>query len=185
AIHGSGTDAIHGSGTDAIHGSGTDAIHGSGTDAIHGSVQPGQLLAGPVQSIDRENGTFVSIGQTVVFAGQDLGTLRVGDFVSVSGSISGAGRIDATEVLVSPETYVSGSTIVFVTGIPSSIDFSLGTVRIGELTVDYTPSLSGARFDGIGAAITVIGIQPALGGSMLGDRVIDKTSLFLGDEFLR
>jgi hypothetical protein len=68
-----------------------------------------------------------------------------------------------------------------VTGIPSSIDYRFGTAKIGELTVDYTPSLGGSGFDGIGAAITVIGTQPALGGSMLGDRVIDKTDLFLRD----
>ena len=183
AIHGSGIDAIYGSGTDAIHGSGTDAIHGSGTDAIHGSGI--ELLAGPVQSIDRRNGTFVSIGQTVALAGADLAALQVGDFVTVNGVLAGAGLINATEVLVSPETYVPGSTEVFVTGIPSSIDLRFGTARIGELTVDYTSSLGGSRFDGIGAAITVIGTQPALGGAMLGERVIDKTSLFLGDKSLR
>ena len=96
--------------------------------------------------------------------------------------MSGAGWIEATEVFVSPETYVPGATEVFVTGIPSSINYRLGTARIGELTVDYTPSLGGSRFGGIGAAITVIGTQPALGGTMLGDRVIDMTDLFLRDK---
>jgi hypothetical protein len=77
--------------------------------------------------------------------------------------------------------YVPGATEVFVTGIPSSVDFGRGTARIGELEIDYTPSLGGRRFGGIGAAITVIGTQPALGGSMLGHRVIDQTGLFLRD----
>jgi len=76
---------------------------------------------------------------------------------------------------------VPGSTPVFVTGIPSSIDYRFGTAQIGELTVDYTPSLGDSGFDGIAAAITVIGTQPALGGAMLGERVIDKTNLFLRD----
>jgi hypothetical protein len=55
----------------------------------------------------------------------------------------------------------------------------LGTAMIGNLEVDYTPSLGGSGFEGIGAAITVIGTQPALGGIVIGDRVLDKTELFL------
>ena len=127
------------------------------------------------------NGTFVSIGQTVTFSGDGIGSLRIGDFVTVNGTLSGAGSIDASDVFVSPETYIPGATEVFVTGIPSSINYSLGTARIGDLTVDYTPSLGGPESGGMGAAITVIGTQPALGGTMLGIRVIDMTDIFLGD----
>jgi hypothetical protein len=139
------------------------------------------MLAGPIQSIDHESGTFVSIGQTVVFSDVNFSSLRVGDFVTVEGSISGAGSINATAVSVSPDAYVPGATRVFVTGIPSAFNPGVGTVRIGALTVNYTSSLGGSGFGGIGAAITVIGTQPALGGTMLGDRVIDKTDLFLRD----
>jgi hypothetical protein len=180
AIHGSGAEAIHGSGGAAIHGSGAEAI-GSGAEAIHGSGSHALLLSGPIQQIDFADGTFVSVGQTVSFGGDGFAVLRVGDFVDVYGSISGAGTIDASEVGISGDFYVPGATEVFVTGIPSSIDFLSGTARIGSLTIDYTPSLGGSEFGGIGAAITVIGTQPAHGGAMLGDRVIDMTNLFLGD----
>ena len=61
------------------------------------------------------------------------------------------------------------------------MDFGRGTALIGALNVDYTPSLGGSDFEGIGAAITVIGTQPALGGMMVGDRVLDRTELFLRD----
>ena len=142
------------------------------------------LLAGPIQSIDYESSTFVSIGQTVTVSDAGIGRLQVGDFVVVSGTIAGAGLIDATGVQVLPDAYVAGSTEIYVTGIPSSIDTNVGTTQIGELTVDYTPSLSGSGFGGIGAAITVIGTQPTLGGSMLGDRVIDRTNLFLRGKVL-
>jgi hypothetical protein len=138
------------------------------------------MLAGPIHSIDFSNGSFVSMGQTVL-VGDGVSALQVGSFVTVSGVISGAGLITATEVAISPKGYVPGATEVFVTGIPSSVDVLRGTARIGELTVDYTPSLGGSGFGGIGAAITVVGTQPALGGTMLGDRVIDMTDLFLGD----
>ena len=179
AIHGSGAEAIHGSGAEAIHGSGAEAIHGSGVDAIHGSGEP--MLAGPVQSIDLQGGSFVAVGQRVSFQREGLGGLQVGGFVTVYGSIAGAGRIDATGFDISSETYVPGATEVFVTGIPSSVDFARGTALIGELEVDYTPSLGGSGFGGIGAAITVIGTQPSFGGAMLGDSVIDRTELFLRD----
>ena len=139
------------------------------------------LLSGPVESIDWRDGSFTSVGQTVTYAGERFGSLRVGDFVVVSGSIAGAGLINADHLEVSGEPYIPGATEVFVTGIPSSIDYGLGTARIGALTVDYTPSLGGAGFGGIGAAISVIGIQPSRGGVMLSDRVFDKTDLFLRD----
>ena len=105
--------------------------------------------------------------------------LRVGDYVVVRGYLAGSGQISASAVALQPNSYVPGSSEVFVTGIPSAVDYSRGTARIGDLTVDYTPSLGGARFQGIGAAITVIGIQPANQGVMLSEQVIDQTALFL------
>jgi hypothetical protein len=107
--------------------------------------------------------------------------LRLGDYVMVRGQISGAGTIDAEAVIRTNHRYIAGASEVFVTGIPTSVDFSRGTVLIGGLKVDYTSSLGGSDFEGIGAAITVIGTQPALGGQMIGSRVLNKTELFLGD----
>jgi hypothetical protein len=178
AISGGSVDAISGGSAAAISGGSVDAISGGSAAAISGGTP---LLAGPVDSIDWRDGSFTSVGQTVTFAGERFGSLRVGDFVTVSGSIAGAGIISADYVEVSGEPYVPGATEVFVTGVPSSVDYGLGTARIGNLTVDYTPSLGGAGFGGIGAAVSVIGIQPARGGIMLSDRVFDKTDLFLRD----
>ena len=108
-----------------------------------------------------------------------LSRLRLGDYVMVSGQISGAGTINADTVFRTRHRYIPGASEVFVTGIPTSVDFGEGSALIGGLTVDYTPSLGGSDFEGIGAAITVIGTQPALGGMMIGDRVLDRTELFL------
>jgi hypothetical protein len=179
AIDSSSRQAIDSSSAFAIDSSSALAIDSSSAFAIDSSSSP--LLAGPVDSIDWRDGSFTSVGQTVTFAGERFGSLRVGDFVTVSGSIAGAGIISADYVEVSGEPYVPGATEVFVTGVPSSVDYGLGTARIGNLTVDYTPSLGGAGFGGIGAAVSVIGIQPARGGIMLSDRVFDKTDLFLRD----
>ena len=89
------------------------------------------------------------------------------------------GWIDAQSIGTSLDSYVPGASEVFVTGIPSSVDYRTGRAKIGNLTVDYTSSLGSGRFQGIGAAVTVIGIQPASGGVMLSDRVFDKSDLFL------
>jgi hypothetical protein len=111
--------------------------------------------------------------------GNLFGGLQLGDYVMVSGRVSGAGTIEAEAVIHTGLRYVPGASEVFVTGIPSTVDSRFGTAMIGELRVDYTPSLGSSGFEGIGAAITVIGTQPAHGGVMIGDRVLDKTELFL------
>ena len=139
------------------------------------------MLIGPVESVNATEGTLTAVGQTVTFASEALLDIQAGDYVTVYGSIAGAGRLDATAIEVSPAMYIPGKSEVYVTGIPSSVDYSLGTVRIGDLDVDYTPSLGGNTFGGVGAAVTVIGTQPALGGTVLGGSVIDRTELFLRD----
>ena len=98
------------------------------------------------------------------------------------GYLAGAGQIDATGVDISAGMYIPGASEVYVTGIPSSIDYAVGSMRIGELNIDYTPSLGANDQGGMGAAITVYGTQPALGGTMLGETLIDKTEMFLGKE---
>jgi hypothetical protein len=121
------------------------------------------------------------MGQEVSAPSAILIRLSVGDFVTVEGRISGAGTIDATAVNQTGELYAAGATEVFVVGIPTSVDSKLGVAKIGGLEVDYTQSIGTSGFKGIGAAIAVIGTQPALGGKMISSQVLDKTELFLRD----
>jgi len=121
------------------------------------------------------------MGQEVSAPAAILTRLSVGDFVTVEGRISGAGTIDATAVNRTGELYAAGATEVFVVGIPTSVDSRLGVATIGGLEVDYTQSMGSSEFKGIGAAIAVIGTQPALGGKMISSQVLDKTELFLRD----
>ena len=178
AIHGSGAEAIHGSGAEAIHGSGIYAIDGSGAEALRVSNTENFVLFGPVTSIDINAGVFKSLGQTVIGRFDTLRDINVGDLVAVHGSIKSAGWIDAKRLIVSPDQYVPGASEIFVTGIPSYVDYATGQARIGGLTIDYTPSLGADQFGGIGAAISVYGTQPAPGGLMLSERVIDQSDLF-------
>ncbi len=181
AISGGSVTGISGGSTLGISGGSTLGISGGSTLGISGGSTAGLILAGPVEGIDSSSGFFSSMGQRVFAPAGVLSGLQLGDYVMVSGQISGAGTIEADAVAQSGQVYVPGSSAVFVTGIPSSVDFNFGIAMIGELKVDYTSSLGGSGFEGIGAAITVIGTQPALGGTMLSDRVYDQTELFLRD----
>ncbi len=100
---------------------------------------------------------------------QALAAMRVGDLVSVQGSVVGPGWLYADDVSVSDSLYVPGATEVFVTGMLSSVDRVAGTARIGGLTIDYTPSL------GNGAAPSALmwsfaGTRPVADGMMISDR---------------
>ena len=176
AIDSSSALAIDSSSGLAIDSSSGLAIDSSSGLAIDSSSL---LLAGPIDSLDSENGTFMSLGQTVSAPRGQFNGLRVGDYVMVSGRISGAGAIDGETVTHMGQRYIPGASEVYLTGMPTNVDARFGTAMIGELQIDYTPSMGGSDFEGIGAAITVIGIQPTLGGMMIGDRVLDQTELFL------
>jgi len=98
-----------------------------------------------------------------------LASMRVGDFVSVSGSVVSQGWLYADEVSVSTERYVPGATEVFVTGLLTSVDRKSGTAQVGGLTIDFTASLGNSSAPS-GAIWSFKGIRPAQRGVMLSDR---------------
>jgi hypothetical protein len=112
------------------------------------------------------NGVFHSMGQ-IVMASQDmLAGMRVGDMVSVEGTVVASGWLYADGVSRSDSSYVPGATEVFVTGMLSSVDQINGTARMGALTIDYTPSL-GRTTAPRGAMWSFRGTVPATRGVML------------------
>jgi len=137
------------------------------------------VLAGPVESIDRASGSFSSLGQLVYANEAAMNSLSVGDYVGVSGDIVDAGQMSASAVYRFSDAYVAGSSRVFLTGIPSSVDRSRGEVGIGGATVDYTPALGRQSLDRIGAALTVFGTQPNPGGRVVSDSLADASAMFM------
>ena len=137
----SGGDALGISGGDVLGISGGDALGISGGDALGISGGDRLMLAGPINSVDRINGVFESMGQIVMASQSMLSGMRVGDFVTVNGSVIASGWLYADAVSVSADRYVPGSTEVFVSGMLSSINTLNGTAQMGGLTIDYTPSL--------------------------------------------
>jgi hypothetical protein len=165
-IDGSSIAGIDGSSALGIDGSSIAGIDGSSALVIDGSSI---LLAGPVDSIDRMNGVFESMGQVVMASQEMLTKMNVGDFVAVEGSVISSGWYYADAIDVSDLRYEPGSTEVFLSGIISSINLMNGRARMGDLTIDYTSSL------GRGAAPSDTmwsfrGTRPSRGGMMISNR---------------
>jgi hypothetical protein len=165
-IDGTGAAGIDGTGILGIDGTGIAGIDGTGAAGIDGT---GVLLAGPVDSIDRINGVFESMGQVVMASQNMLSSMRVGDFVTVGGTAISSGWYYADTVSVSDQSYVPGATEVFISGLMSSVDFMNGTAQMGDLTIDYTASL-GSSVTPSGELWSFHGTRPSLGGSMISTR---------------
>ena len=172
SITAGGTDSITAGGTDSITAGGAHSITAGGIYNFQSggaqSITAGghHVLTGPVDSIDRNNGTFSSLGQTV-FAGNDmLGNLAIGDYIAVYGTVSGPGFLYADAVGRIPHRYVDGASEVFIVGLPTSIDVSTASAEIGGIRVEYGASLSMSdhpRSDIVGFR----GIRPNAGGSLI------------------
>ena len=167
----SGIDAGGVLGIDAGGVLGIDAGGVLGIDAggVLGIDAGGVLLAGPVDSIDRKSGVFESMGQVVMASQSMLAGMNEGDYVSVAGSIAAPGWLYADDVFVSDELYVPGATEVFVSGMLTSVNSRNGTARMGDLTIDYTPSLGSAEAPSR-AMWSFRGIMPSKRGVMISER---------------
>ena len=109
------------------------------------------------------------MGEVVMASKSMLSTMRVGDFVTVDGSVVSPGWLYADAISVSDITYVPGATKVFVSGMLSAIDLANGTARMGGLTIDYTASL-GNGIAPSAAMWSFAGTRPRSGGVMVSDR---------------
>ena len=164
-IDSNGALGIDSNGIFGIDSNGIQGIDSNGVQALSAN----QLLAGPVDSIDRTNGVFESMGQ-VVMASQDmLVNMEVGDYVAVEGTVISSGWYYADAVDVSNELYVPGSSEVFVSGMLSSVDAANGTAQMGDLTIDYTSSL-GSSSAPSSTTWSFRGTRPARDGVMISDR---------------
>ena len=171
---GSLTGIDQGSALGIDQGSLTGIDQGSVLGIDQGSTQrtvvTGLILRGPVTSIDRINSVFESMGQFILASQSMLNSMRIGDYVSVNGTVISSGWLYADDVSVLGESYVPGASAVCVTGIPSAIDLSTGRVQIGGQTIDYTQALSSGEL-GVGFEMSLCGIQPVTRGLLISDAV--------------
>lgn len=145
----------------------SNGILGIDSNGVTG-IDSNGILAGPVEAIDLTNGVFHSMGQVVMASKDMLAGLRVGDFVSVGGSVIGPGWLYADAISISDTRYVPGDSKVFVSGMLSSVDIATGTARLGKLTIDYTASLaSGSAPSEMMWSFS--GVRPGTSGLMISD----------------
>ena len=99
----------------------------------------------------------------------DTSGLAAGDKVVVHGSLQLDGSVTDTWV-ESVGTYSAGADQVFETGLVTGVNESFGRLSIGDSKVDYTASLSepGVNAPAVGQMVAVTGIQPSIGGVILG-----------------
>ena len=103
-----------------------------------------------------------------------LQSMSPGDLVSVTGSVAGPGWLYADAVEIADSGYVPGATEIFVSGIPSGVDQSLGQIKLGGLSIDYTAALSSGSIPS-GQTLGFRGIQPNSLGVVISDAVISDT----------
>ena len=172
-IDSNGVQGIDSNGVAGIDSNGILGIDSNGVAGIDSNGLlgvPGQtILAGPVDSIDRINGVFESMGQVVMASYSMLSGMQVGDFVAVQGTVISSGWYFADNVSVSNQLYVPGSTEVFISGMLSSINRMDGTAQMGRLTIDFTSSL-GSSDAPSGGMWSFGGTRPSMGGTMLSYR---------------
>ncbi len=142
------------------------------------------LAIGAVEQVDLKTSSIVVLGQHYHIAastlltsqGSDTTHLALADvpqdaLVLVDGdeSASGATRVD-TVILLSASN-VPGASELFVTGVVGAVG-SDGHMRIGQLKIDFTPTLTSATSPlAVGDFVEVHGIQPAAHGVFLAESI--------------
>ena len=143
-----------------------------------GEIRFAPEMIGPVTSVDRENGTFVMMGRTIVVdeltvaEGDSLDALAVGHVVQVSGQYRSQDRIQATHMLRVANEYQAGMRMQ-VLGEISELDEGNLRFRVGGLDCDY----SGAALElgdaelANGLFVEVTSTTPLATGDMILDRI--------------
>src|ERR1700733_14990016 len=99
----------------------------------------------------------------------DTAGLSTGDKAAIHGSLQTDGSV-TNAWAESVRAYVAGSDGVFETGVVTGVNESLGLLSIGDSEIDYTSALAeaGATAPTKGDLVAVTGIQPEVGGVVLG-----------------
>src|ERR1700733_14748562 len=137
----------------------------SATHAESASGVADVVAVGPLELIETNNVTVLGRSYRV----DDAAGVTTGDKVAVHGDLQPDGSVSNAWV-ESVGTYVAGSDSVFETGVVTNVNETFGRVSIGDSKIDYTAALSeaGSFVPNKGDVISVTGIQPEIGGVVMG-----------------
>ena len=139
------------------------------------------LVSGPIEKVDLKAGSVVILGQSYK---AQIGTpvlKRLADQISsgstvvasVLGNQDSAGNLRAARLVVHGTDYAPGATRVVVLGRVASVQSDIGTLKVGQLSVDYTSILSTAPAEYVaGQLIGAVGVQAAAGAPLVASRII-------------
>jgi hypothetical protein len=122
---------------------------------------------GPVETLAlKPNGTteITVLGQT--YSGNSVdANVSVGDYVIAASQENG----ELSLLMPIPESYVPGSSTVWVAGTIAAVEGDVGQFSVGTASFDYTALLSQdpSLTPEVGDVIDAYGVQPAVGGSVL------------------
>lgn len=163
--------------TDAIIGTGKNAIIGTGADAIVGTGKVQVLIMGAIDSVDTATNTISVLGRSLKMpsVAKVVENLAGGHqlMVAVSGRISDSGNVEQMKLRFMPTAYVAGSSKVVVSGRVSDLDASVGTMKVGGVTVDISSAVA-TKAPTAGSLVLLVGTQPVRQGVVLAEQVYTK-----------
>jgi hypothetical protein len=156
---------------------------GGSSRAVQTTSAGSELVAyGPIQAVDIANEKLIVLGQTVALTSQTRITANAqalgggrssavlkgssGALVAVYGQLQPNGVIRATQLDISDQAWVPGTTTVFICGVVTQASPAVGQARVGNLLVDYTAGLFDPRVADsirVGATVTLVGTQFSTG----------------------
>jgi hypothetical protein len=137
----------------------------SAANADTANVAADVVAVGPVELVETSSVTVLGRSYHL----DDTAGIDAGDKVAIHGSLLPDGSV-AYAWAERLGSYVAGSDSVFETGIVTSVNETTGRLSIGESEIDYTAALSeqGATAPNKGDMVAVAGVQPEIGGVVLG-----------------
>ena len=151
--------------------------------ALVATARAGTLTVGPIEQVDLKASTMVVLGQTYQIgpsvsvrnqagAAEALGSLTPDTLVVIDGTETKAGKATVSSVTSLSQIDVPGATRLLVTGVVSS-ETAAGDVKVGNLTVDITPTLtSDSQNFAVGGLVSITGTQPNQDGLFLAQNIV-------------
>ena len=177
------------SGQVLLSGSSLPAIAAFVAAALSGQAHAATLTIGPVEQVNLKSSTVVVLGQTYR-VGRDasvmaqlnrapiaLSSLDPGALVVIDGTEAPTGAAHVQSITRLSQLNVPGATRLVVTGVVSAVT-ATGQIRMGNLTVDITPTMTDdSQHVSVGELVEITGTQPTGGGLFLAEGVTALTGV--------
>jgi hypothetical protein len=140
--------------------------------AVYGTLDRLELETGRLnvlgQTVKFGPGTLYTAGTTPLSPAQAASALEgePGKLIAVYGEVAPDGSIKASEIDLSQNVAVAGSTQLFVRGIVKSINRTVASAHVGQLAIDYSAGLYEPVNDTLQAGSTV-----AFTGSLISSKL--------------